>query len=340
MSADDPQAPPDAAGRRPVDAVALRRLARRMAAAKPEPWLHGEISRRMAERLPLIKSRPERVLIWGGGGHRDIAGAYAEARARPGERPGARRSIEFLGADPALDDEGRAGAAPGAVGAAQAGVGPLGALRRWLGGAGSGGGRRLRSIPSSQVQGASVGLVWSNMALHLQPNPLAIFRQWHRALAVEGFVMFSTLGPGSLPQLRRLYEQAGWGPAMAPLVDMHDLGDMLVQAGFADPVMDQETLVLGWADAPSALRELRSLGANTDRDRHAGLRTPRWRTQLLQALHAAAGADGRISLSFEIAYGHAFRPPERARLQPETRIALQDMRAMVRPPSGSGGGAR
>jgi len=112
---------------------------------------------------------------------------------------------------------------------------------------------------------------------------------------------------------------------------MHDLGDMLLEAGFADPVMDQEIVTLTWADGAAALAELRTLGGNADPQRCAGLRTPRWRRRLEQALRdAAAGPDGRVRLSFEIVYGHAFRPLARPRVEAETRLPLDELRAMVR----------
>jgi malonyl-CoA O-methyltransferase len=117
---------------------------------------------------------------------------------------------------------------------------------------------------------------------------------------------------------------------MADLVDMHDLGDMLVHAGFADPVMDQVALTLTWASPEALLTELRSLGSNAHPQRFAGLRTPRWRDRLHAALRERAGADGRISMTFEVVYGHAFKPPPRVKLRDEAHISLQDMKAMVR----------
>jgi len=175
-------------------------------------------------------------------------------------------------------------------------------------------------------------MLWSNMALHLCADPQTLFGAWYRALALDGFLMFSTLGPGSLGTLRSLYAARGWGEPFAPFVDMHDLGDMLVQAGFADPVMDQETLTLTWPDAGRALDELRGLGGNMAQGRMPGLRTPRWRQRLLDALSAQArpAADGRIALAFEIVYGHAFRPLPRPRVAAETALPLDDLRAMVR----------
>ncbi|MDE1947324.1 MAG: biotin synthase, partial [Burkholderiales bacterium] len=161
-------------------------------------------------------------------------------------------------------------------------------------------------------------------------EPRAMLALWPRALAVDGFLMFSTLGPGSLGGLAAIYREAGWPPPFAPFVDMHDLGDMLVEAGFAGPVMDQETVTLTWPDPKALLAELRSLGGNVDPRRHAGLRTPRWRERLCAALASLAGADGRPALQFEIVYGHAFKPEPRLPLQAETRVPLQTLRAMAR----------
>src|SRR5215207_921429 len=166
------------------------------------------------------------------------------------------------------------------------------------------------------------------MVLHGVVDPPAAFARWHRLLSVGGVAAFSCLGPGTLRELRELYAAHGW-PAPTPgFVDMHDLGDMLVGAGFADPVLDQETLVLTWADADAALAELRQLGGNAAPDRFAGLRTPRWRRRLRDALAERAGVDGRIALGFEVAYGHGFKPAPRVGAG-EVSVSLDDMRAMV-----------
>jgi malonyl-CoA O-methyltransferase len=111
---------------------------------------------------------------------------------------------------------------------------------------------------------------------------------------------------------------------------MHDLGDMLVQAGFADPVMDQETLTLQWDSPAALLKELCSLGGNTAPDRAQGLRTPRWRRDLEHELMSLQGSDGKLGLSFEVAYGHAFKAAPRLRADQPTMLSLGDMRAMLR----------
>ncbi len=175
-----------------------------------------------------------------------------------------------------------------------------------------------------------VRLVWANMMLHAVADPPALFARWQRALAVDGFVMFSCLGPGTLRELRALYERLGWGAATPNFIDMHDLGDMLVHAGFADPVMDQEVLTLQWRDADALLAELRGLGANASPARFPGCRTPRWREHLRRELGRLAQDQGRISLSFEVAYGHAFRAAPKAPVSQETQVPLSDMRALIR----------
>ena len=195
---------------------------------------------------------------------------------------------------------------------------------------------RRWTAPASLVLGdgdplpGGTQLVWANMMLHLVDDPPALMRQWHQALAVDGFLMFSTLGPGSLAGLRDVYQALGWPPPHAPFIDMHDLGDMLLRSGFADPVMDQEIVTLTWPDAAALLRELRTLGGNADLARTPGLRTPRWRKRLLQALEALRGGDGRLRLDFELVYGHALRAPPRPRVAGQTTVPLEDMRDMVR----------
>jgi malonyl-CoA O-methyltransferase len=288
---------------RPVCVPALQRVIGRLGRAGGAPWLHGEVARRMAERLPVIRQQPDTVIDWGsalGASREMLAGTYPKARLIAVERDAAWR-----------DATARALALP------------WWSPRRWAAPA-------AEAVTESTLPANAGHLVWANMMLHGEPDPQAVMSQWHRALAVDGFLMFSTLGPGTLESLQTLYRERGWRRPFAAFVDMHDLGDMLVHAGFADPVMDQEQITLSWPSAEALLSELRSLGGNVDPARHAGLRTPRWRKVLLDALAQTADADGRIALTFELVYGHAFKPAPRPRLAEHTSVTLDDMRAMVR----------
>ncbi|WP_046115719.1 biotin synthase [Aquincola tertiaricarbonis] len=297
------EAPKAASTARNVDAAAVARVLGRWAAAAEPPWLHAEVARRMAERLPVIRSQPEAVLQWwahAGASDALLRQTYPKARQLQVEPT------------PALLARSR-----------QAGSAPWWSARRWA----SGG---AQVLGEAEVPAAAGGLLWANMVLHAAIDPPALLSQWRRALAVDGFLMFSTLGPDTLRELHALYADLGAGSPGAPLVDMHDIGDMLVHAGFADPVMDQEQLTLTWATPEALLAELRQLGGNADPARAPGLRTPRWHHRLKAALAERAGADGRIAMRFEVVYGHAFNPAPRPAVAAQTAVSLDDMRAMVR----------
>jgi len=286
---------------RPVQASALQHIARRLHRAGAAPWLHGEVARRMGERLPLIRAQPGEVIDWSGG-----IGASAEVLRRA--YPRSRLTV----VDDATLRPARRAPQP-----------PWWSPRRWAGAAPA-------AIDVQDVPAASAGLLWANMMLHGVADPAAQLQQWHRALQVDGFLMFSMLGPGSLQGLREVFARQGWPAPHAAFVDMHDIGDMMVRAGFADPVMDQELITLTWPEAGALLAELRTLGGNADPQRFAGLRTPRWRLQLLDALGALRDEQGRLRLVFEVVYGHAFKAAPKPRVAAQTAVALEDMRSMVR----------
>jgi malonyl-CoA O-methyltransferase len=116
---------------------------------------------------------------------------------------------------------------------------------------------------------------------------------------------------------------------------------MLVHAGFAEPVMDMERIVLTWATPEAALAELRGLGRNLHPQRFAALRGKAWHQALKKALPELApaeddgggegegGAGGRIALTFEVIYGHAFKPAPRVSLAAESAVSLREMRSML-----------
>ena len=290
-----------------LDPRALDRAWARLAAQPSSPWLHGEVARRLAERLSIVRQIPPHVFDWWselGGSAPLLAQAYPKSAVTGVLRPSSTTSVPAAVAD-----------APSATPA----------WRRWLGLGTSG----PRAIAQAAVPAGQAQLVWSNMSLHWAPDAPTLMREWQRALVVDGFLMFTTVGPGTLQSLRELYRAHGWGTPHAPWTDMHDLGDMLVEAGFADPVMDQEILRLTFSSPQAALDELRALGANDDVARFAGLRTPRWRERLLDALGARRDAQGRVVLEFEIVYGHAFKPVPRAKLAAQTQVGLDDMKAML-----------
>ena len=150
---------------------------------------------------------------------------------------------------------------------------------------------------------ATVDLLWSNMALHWAADPLAALREFHRVLALEGLLMFSTLGPDTLAELRAAAGEA----RVHAFADMHDLGDMLVAAGFAEPVMDMERVTLVYADGEALLTDLRASGQTCALAARArGLAGRRFRAELGEKL-AAQRQEGKLPVSYEVVYGHAWK---------------------------------
>ena len=142
----------------------------------------------------------------------------------------------------------------------------------------------------------SVDLVWCNMALHWLADPQLTLREFARVLAPEGLLMFSTLGPDALKELRA----AAGANRVHGFTDMHDLGDMLLGAGFAAPVMDMEMIRFEYAAPKSVLDDLRATGqTNARADRPRGLAGRAFGERLRAALGAAA--------TFEVVYGHAWK---------------------------------
>ena len=259
----------------------------------PSPWLHEEVARRMEERLEWIKLQPKNWAHWepvrgGLQAHGLLSRRYPDAGCFVTETQEAR--AEYAAKTIAVSWWHPA---------------------RWTA-------KPTRfEMPANGV----VQMLWANMALHMAADPQALISHWHRTLAVDGFVMFSCLGPDTLKELRGLYQALGWPAPSHEFTDMHDWGDMLAGAGFAEPVMDMERITLTFETPQRLLEELRGLGRNLQPQRFAGLRGRQWRDQLHQAL-----SDVPLQLTFEVIYGHAFKPKPRLDMRPETVMSLEQMR--------------
>src|SRR3981189_3674860 len=147
----------------------------------------------------------------------------------------------------------------------------------------------------------TIDLAWSNMALHWLNEPLAEFQELRRVLAHKGLIMFGTLGPDTVKELRA----AAGERRVHTFLGMHDLGDMLVAAGFSAPVMDMELLSLAYPDSSGLLADLRASGQTCARaDRPRGLPGKAFGARLRSALGPRA--------TFEVVYGHAWKAAPRA----------------------------
>jgi len=155
--------------------------------------------------------------------------------------------------------------------------------------------------------GVSFDLAWSNLSLQWVNDLPRVFAELRRVLRTGALLTFSTLGPDTLKELRAAFARVDGATHVSRFVDMHDIGDMLVHAGFAGPVMDMELLHVTYSSPEALMRELKSLGAtNATRGR------PRWllgrgRYGRVVAELARHAQDGRFPATFEVVYGHAWK---------------------------------
>jgi malonyl-CoA O-methyltransferase len=267
------------------------------------PWLHEEVARRMAQRLEAIRLPVQCWAHWepvrgGLAGHDLVAAHYPDAQVF-------HVCAQAQNALPAIE-------------------------KPWW----------WRFKPARQPAPATVAappdgalqLVWANMIAHQAADPAALLADWRRALAENGFVMFSCLGPDTLCELRALYAEQGWPSPAQEFADMRDWGSQLLAAGFADPVMDTERITLTFETPARLLAELRELGRNLHSARHAALRTPRWRRRLEAGLdqHLRPPSGGPLQLTFEILYGHALKAGPHRAVAGSTSIPLHEVRAQLR----------
>jgi len=176
-------------------------------------------------------------------------------------------------------------------------------------------GRAMRplcaDIERLPLRAGSIDLIWSNLALQWVNEPAHAFGEFKRVLAPGGLLMFSTFGPDTLKELRAAFMRADAHTHVNRFVDLHDLGDMLVHAGFADPVMDMECITLTYTDLRALMRDLKAIGAhNVTAGRQRGMST---RTMLatVERNYEEWRRDGRLPATFEVIYGHAWAPQPR-----------------------------
>lgn len=152
----------------------------------------------------------------------------------------------------------------------------------------------------------SVDMVWSSLALQWVGPPDHAFREAHRVLKPEGLYLFASFGPDTLMELRAASAGLDGHQHVNRFIDMHDLGDALVHAGFSNPVMEMERITLTYEALPALLRDLKAIGAHTVlENRRTGLMgKAEWRR--LAANYETFRREGRLPATYEVVYGHAW----------------------------------
>lgn len=245
--------------------------------------LQREVERRMFERLDYVKLAPTAILDAGTGtgtGARELVRRYADARVI------------------ALDL---------AFTMLQAGREP----RSWLQRVGVG---RSRIAPVCgdverlPLKSGSVDLIWSNVTLQWAADLPNTLKELRRVLRPGGLLMFSTFGPDTLKELRTAFAAADAHSHVNRFTDMHDIGDMLLDARLADPVMDMEQITMTYRTVRDLMRDLKAIGAhNVTAGRPRGL-GGRNALAAVERKYEALRRDGMLPATFEVVYGHAWAP--------------------------------
>lgn len=258
-------------------------------------FVHDETRRRLLERLEYVRLDPRLAVDLGcatGRGARALAERYEHARviAVDSSIAMARRATE-LAPDPRIS----------AVGG---------------------------SAEAMPLADRSADLILANLLLPWT-RPQLVFAEAARVLAEGGLLLMATLGPDSLQEIRRAWARVDREIHVHAAFDMHDLGDLALAAGLADPVMDTDRIEVTYADLRSAVRDLRACGAiNVAAGRRRALTGPRrWRAFEARLWEQAAGE--RLRITVELVLGQAWGRGQPARKRPrgpsEVAVAVEQI---------------
>ncbi len=271
-------------------------------------FLQREIGERLFERLQYIKLVPDRVLDIGSGT------GYATQKLRERYRDSTLIALDL---------------APDMLQVARSKAASTSLVKRLFGKQHD---REYLCADAEALPLASesIDLALSNLALQWC-DPEKVAKEASRVLKPQGLFMFTTFGPDTLKELRAAFKAIDDAPHVNTFPDMHDIGDILVHAGFADPVMDQEIVTLTYTDLKPLLRELKGIGAhNVLPGRATGLMgKQRW--QRMVDAYELFRKDGRLPATYEVVYGHAWKPEfgKRKTIDGQQQIDLAEFKRMV-----------
>jgi malonyl-CoA O-methyltransferase len=177
---------------------------------------------------------------------------------------------------------------------------------------------------------ASIDLIVSNLMLQWC-DPDAVFAEFRRVLTPGGLLTFSTFGPDTLRELRSAWAQVDPHTHVHQFIDMHDLGDALVRAGFSAPVLDVERFTLQYLDVRKVAADLKATGArNATLGRMKGL-TGRGKFAGMQAAYERSREAGRLPATYEVVFAHAWVPMQAARRgQEPASVSLEELKRELR----------
>jgi malonyl-CoA O-methyltransferase len=257
--------------------------------------LQREIAERMLERLDLFSIRPKRVLDLGAGtGHAldRLLAKYREADLY---------ALDF--AHPMLGQAKRRG--------------------RWL--------RRPRCLCADMdhipLADASIDLIFSNATVQWSNDLQGTLKEFRRVLRDDGLLIFTTFGPDTLFELREAWAEVDGHRHTNQFLDMHDVGDAMLRAGFAQPVLDVDRIRLTYGAAEDLMRDLKHLGAHSVAEGRNPAITGRARLAAVKQAYERFRRDGLLPATYEVIHAHAWAGSKPA-TSAETLVPLEKLQRL------------
>lgn len=266
---------------------AARRAFDRARGFESARFIHDEARARLLARLDFLRLVPRVALDLGsatGHGANELAARYPDAR------------VLALDSSATMQRAAAAGAAQGV---------------QVLGG----------DAEAWPLRAASADLVLANLVLPWC-RPDRLFAEAARVLTDGGAFLFATLGPDSLREVRAAFAAVDDRIHVHAAFDMHDLGDLALAAGLAEPVLDVDRLTVTYSGLAGLVADLRAAGAiNVAGGRRRMLTgANRWRRFEARLVPAAGRLAVTVELIFGSAWGRGPRPPRGEIRVPVERI--------------------
>jgi malonyl-CoA O-methyltransferase len=176
---------------------------------------------------------------------------------------------------------------------------------------------------------ASVDLVFSSLMLQWCTDLAGPLAEVRRVLSPGGLFAFSTFGPDTLQELRASWAAVDEDSHVNRFFDLHDVGDALMRAGFLEPVLDVERVVLTYPNTTALMRDLKAIGAhNATRGRPRGL-TGRAHMEKMRNAYERFRRGESLPASFEVVFATAWGgtdAPVASMIGGEARISVDAIR--------------
>jgi malonyl-CoA O-methyltransferase len=152
----------------------------------------------------------------------------------------------------------------------------------------------------------SVDFIVSNLMMQWCSDLKALFNECFRVLKPEGLILFTTFGPDTLKELKRSWSAVDNSTHVNNFIDMHDIGDQMLQSGFQSPIMEMENITLTYEKVLDLMHDLKSIGAQNVGNRSKAL-TGKTKFKKMIEMYESYRTDGKLPATYEVIYGHAWK---------------------------------